>query len=192
MNPTRFDARPPGCLAALSGGMAWHLGRRDGVKPGLSGRRAARQLPEVWNNRHADAPGALPHKLHTRGDVGRRWSLHSCSMGKTILAAQPDEEVYNIVLERGLARCTERTTTMEPALRQMLAQIRENGYSVDWEENEPGVRCAAASVTETVRHALGALSTSGPSVRITEQNIAEHGVQVVETAHAIIESLRAM
>ena len=113
-------------------------------------------------------------------------------MGKTILAAQPDEEVCNIVLERGLARCTERTATMEPALRQMLAQIREKGYSVDWEENEPGVRCAAASVTETVRHALGALSISGPSVRITEQNIAEHGVQVVETALAIFESLRAM
>ena len=133
-----------------------------------------------------------PHQLHTRGDVGRRWPLHSCSMGKAILAALPDEEVHNIVLERGLARFTERTITTESVLRRTLAQIRKKGYSVDREENEPGVRCAAASVTDTVRHALGALSMSGPSVRITERNIADHGIQVVETVHAISESLRTV
>ena len=126
--------------------------------------------------------------FHTRGDVGRRWSLYSCSMGKAILAALPDEEAHNIILERGLARCTERTTTMEPALRQMLAQIRKKGYSTG-KRTSRGSDVPQPALQAPCDMRLGHLV---PSVRITEQNIAEYGVQAVETADAISESLRAM
>ena len=56
------------------------------------------------------------------------------------------------------------------------------------------VRYAAASVTDTVRPTLGTLSMSGLGVRRTEQNIAEHALQVVELAHthSMSELRRAM
>ena len=80
---------------------------------------------------------------------------------------------------------------MEPALWRVLAQIRKKGHSVDRKENEPGVRWPAVRARDTVRHALGALGIAGPSVRIADETISEHGIQVFETAHAISESLRA-
>ena len=96
-----------------------------------------------------------PHQLHTRGDASRRWFLNPCSMGKALLAALPDEEVHSIVLDRGLARSTERTATMEPAFRRLSAQIRKNDHSVDWEQNEPGAMCRGQRFGHRVTCALG-------------------------------------
>ena len=41
------------------------------------------------------------HQLHTRGDVGTRWPLHSTSLGKAMLSALPLDEI-------GRASCRER------------------------------------------------------------------------------------
>ena len=68
----------------------------------------------------------------------------------------------------------------------------QEGSFSDWEANEPGFAVPQPALRTPCDVRLGALSISEPSVRIAEQSIAEHGVQVLETAHAISESPRPM
>ncbi len=124
-------------------------------------------------------------QLHTRGDIGTRWPLHSTSLGKAILSALPPDEAEATIAERGLAPFTKRTTTSWPKLRAELNLIRERGYALDLEENEPGVHCVAAPFVDTLRGAIGAVSVSGPRVRLEDAALRELVKEVTAAARAI-------
>jgi DNA-binding IclR family transcriptional regulator len=130
-----------------------------------------------------------PLQLHTRGDVGRRWHLHSSSLGKAILSALPQNEVEEII-EAGLPRFTEATLTNPADLVKALRQIREKGYALDLEENEPGVRCVSASVTDPIRGLTAAVSMSGPTVRLGSETLLSHARHVIAAARQIQAALR--
>lgn len=125
------------------------------------------------------------HQLHTRGDIGTRWPLHSTSLGKAILSALPLAEAEALVARKGLAACTGRTTTSWRRLRTELGAIRERGYALDLEENEAGVRCVAAPLVDPLRGTVAAVSVSGPSVRLSEADLASLGKEAVGVARAI-------
>ena len=128
------------------------------------------------------------HQLHTRGDVGGRWPLHSTSLGKAILASMPPAEVRQLLGRRRLQPFTERTITTLPKLEAALGEIRDRGYALDWEENEPGVHCIAAAVTGAAGETVGAISISGPAVRISKQTVPVLAARVTEAARTISNS----
>ena len=125
------------------------------------------------------------HQLHTRGDIGTRWPLHSTSLGKAILSALPLEEAETLVGRKGLAAFTQHTTTSWPKLRADLGAIRERGYALDMEENEAGVRCVAAPFVDPLRGGVAAVSVSGPSVRLSDFDLASLGKEAMAAARAI-------
>lgn len=125
------------------------------------------------------------HQLHTRGDAGTRWPLHSTSLGKAILSALPIGEAEGLAAQRGLRRYTDRTVTDWSALRAELGLIRERGYAMDLEENEAGVRCVAAPFVDPLRGGVGAVSLSGPSVRIGDGDLDGFAKDVMAAARAI-------
>ena len=63
--------------------------------------------------------------------------------------------------------------TLTPSeLRKLRAEmeiVRRRGYATDQEENEPGVACIGAPILNEAGVSIGALSVSGPSVRIQKQ-----------------------
>lgn len=77
--------------------------------------------------------------------VGGRNPAHCTAVGKLLLSYRlPDRAaVADWVGERDLARRTDRTVTTVEALHEELELIRSRGYSVDDQENEPGVNCLA-------------------------------------------------
>lgn len=126
------------------------------------------------------------HQLHTRGDAGTRWPLHSSSLGKAILSALPEDEALEILTRKGMSRFTGSTLTTWEDMDRELKRIRSAGYAVDQEENEPGVCCAAAPVTDALHGIVAAISVSGPSVRIRSEIIEELAKQVMAAARAVI------
>ncbi|SFJ41179.1 transcriptional regulator, IclR family [Streptosporangium canum] len=81
--------------------------------------------------------------------VGGRNAAHCTGVGKALLAwTYPTDEAIRAWAERyGPLTARTRSTITNPAkLAAHLAQIRERGYALDLEENEPGVRCVAAPV----------------------------------------------
>ena len=66
---------------------------------------------------------------------------------------------------------TATTITSAESLRDELAKVRELGYAFDDEELDLGVRCIAAPIRDYTRRIVGAISISGPTMRVSNERI---------------------
>lgn len=135
--------------------------------------------------------------LHTKSSglqmisrLGSRIDLHCSSVGKILLAHMENHEAEAIISKTGLPGRTANTITDPARLMGHLASIRNNGYAIDDEENEEGIRCVAAPISNGSGTVEAAMSISGPTTRITLDRIeAELKVRVCETANQISAKL---
>ncbi|GAA5063254.1 DNA-binding IclR family transcriptional regulator [Thermocatellispora tengchongensis] len=100
--------------------------------------------------------------------VGGRNPAHCTGVGKVLLAhALPDEDAVRAwVGDRELERPTERSITTVEELHAELVRVREQGYAVDDQENEPGVNCVAvAAYLTSPTVPSGAISVSALAYR---------------------------
>jgi len=111
------------------------------------------------------------------------------SVGKAFLAFQPDALIRRICAEQGLVRHTEHTITDVETLFEALARIREQGYAIDDEENEIGVRCVGAPVRDASGQVFAAVSVSGPAQRMPHRRLTALAPIVIETARQISAAL---
>lgn len=108
------------------------------------------------------------HSMRMFTEVGRRVELHCTGVGKALLAELEDAQALDIVRRAGLPGYTDHTITDEAALRASLGHIRKQGYALDDQEQEYGVRCVAVPVTAAGLTTHMAVSVSGPVVRMTD------------------------
>ena len=60
----------------------------------------------------------------------------------------------------------------------LAKEAKKNGYALDDEENEEGVRCIAASLRDYHNEVKYAFSISGPTSRMTRERVEELSVDV--------------
>jgi IclR family acetate operon transcriptional repressor len=111
------------------------------------------------------------HSMRMFTEVGRRVLPHCTGVGKALLAQLPAATALAVVTRTGMPARTPRTFTSPAELMLELEKIRDQGYALDDEEQELGVRCVAVPVIGSP--AFAALSVSGPSGRMTPETIAE-------------------
>lgn len=99
--------------------------------------------------------------------------LHCTASGKVHLASMSAEEIDGLLPDESLKTYTPRTFATKAALRVELACVAQQGYAVDNEELEPGVRCVAGPVRDFSGRVVGALSLSGPAERFSDRRIDE-------------------
>jgi IclR family acetate operon transcriptional repressor len=104
--------------------------------------------------------------------VGARTALHSSAVGKVLLADLPEERVAQILRQRGLSKQTDKTIVDAAELAKHLAIVRRQGFAVDDEENEKGIRCVGAPIRDAAGTVVAALSVSGPTARVTRSRVA--------------------
>jgi IclR family KDG regulon transcriptional repressor len=92
--------------------------------------------------------------------IGRRVPLHSSAVGKALIAFRNTEEVELLLTNYQFVVQTASTIRDKEALLNELSQVREQGYAVDDQENEPGVRCAAAPIYDHSGQVSAAMSIS--------------------------------
>ncbi len=122
-----------------------------------------------------------PRTLRTPSTVGRRSPVHCTSIGKAILAYRPETEADEIIRTHGLRKFTERTITSPGAFKRELRRVREQGYAMDDEEFEYGLRCIGAPVRNHTGEVIGAVSVTGPAIRLTKERMPALIRCVVET-----------
>jgi len=105
--------------------------------------------------------------------VGSRNPAHCCAVGKVLLAGLPENDLDAIIGARALTRRTANTITDPALLKDHLRTVREQGYAVDDEENERGIRCLAAPIFDGKGRAVAAVSISGPAFRVTKKVVQE-------------------
>lgn len=99
-------------------------------------------------------------------ELGNRVPLHNTGCGKVLLAFQSESVINTIIAETGLPSYTAKTITDPEQLRAALTRIRREGYAVDNEEQEDGVRCISVPLYGMGDKVVAALSISGPASRL--------------------------
>lgn len=131
-----------------------------------------------------------PSGLRMASRVGSRTPAHSCAVGKVLLAHLSEEELDEFIKGAGLPKITENTISDPIRLKEHLKLVRSQGYVVDDEENEKGIRCVAAPIRNEIGRVVAATSISGPAIRITRKKIQESlNNEIIETALKISRKL---
>jgi IclR family transcriptional regulator, acetate operon repressor len=132
------------------------------------------------------APGRHAMRMFT--EVGRRVPLHSTGVGKAILSLHTDDEVRSLLRGNAMPAQTPRTITSVAAMLDDVEAIRARGYALDDEEMEIGVRCVAVPIRAG---SAMAISVSGPSTRMTDDQVDRSALELQRAAEKLRRSLRA-
>ncbi len=132
-----------------------------------------------------EAPGFI--KMDTW--VGRRMEVHTTSVGKALVSFLPEDEVEKIVKSRGMGKRTVHTITTWPRLVKEMEKVREQGYAIDDEENNLGVRCVAAPIFDGTGHVIASVGLTGTINRIDKANVPKYAEMVKEAARAVSHQL---
>ncbi len=128
------------------------------------------------------------HTIRMFSRVGRRIPLYCTAIGKVLLAHAHSEERSAILKSIRLVAHTPGTLTSRAALEAELEKIRRQGYAVDAEEHEEGIRCIGAPVFGYTGEAVAALSASWPSFRFPAAGVGP-AAEVVTAAAGRISSI---
>jgi IclR family acetate operon transcriptional repressor len=134
---------------------------------------------------------SAPRMVRMFTEPGNRVPLHSCATGKVLLAYQSEQTIDSIIRQTGLPRFTPHTITDEQELKEELPRIREQGYAVDSEEMEEGVRCLAVPVFGPDGRVLAAMSLSGPAGRLGQDRLEELIPHIKRLADGFSRSLNS-
>lgn len=121
--------------------------------------------------------------------IGTRFPAHCTGVGKVLLAALPDLHLKQIIKARGLRQFTPNTLTTFERLHAELDKVRLNGYAIDNEEAEVGLKCVAAPLFDSKGRVVAAISISGPRDRFQEDRIPVLVAAVKATAKKISADL---
>ena len=114
------------------------------------------------------------HTLRMYSHIGARLPMHCTALGKAILAFSGVERIREVLPELSKPR-TANTITSEQSLMEELERIRFQGFAIDGEENEPGIRCVGAPIIDYTGKAIAAMSISGPCDRMDWERCIQLG-----------------
>lgn len=122
--------------------------------------------------------------------IGDRIPAHCSSMGKVMLANLTKDELNSRLAEAELKPCTPRSIESVEALKEELAQVREQGYAVNDGELYSGLRAIAAPIFDSQSRVVASVNVSGSQDEISaEQLHSELSKRIVETAKAITHTM---
>jgi len=119
--------------------------------------------------------------LRVPSAIGRGYPAHATNLGKVLLADLPRGELRELVARHSLDAYTPNTITSLEELESELARIREQGYAVDNEEYDEGLRCVGAPIYDHSARVVAAIGIGGPVTRVTPERV-EHLAEVLKKA----------
>lgn len=121
--------------------------------------------------------------------LGQWEPMYRTAAGKAILAALPQEDARNILEGTRFERMTENTLLSVRDVMAELKVIQQKGYAVDREELEYGLICLGVALVDSSGKPVGAISISGPSSRMTKENIEKFSQYLMDYGCQISDKL---
>ncbi|MEP7730046.1 IclR family transcriptional regulator [Marinomonas primoryensis] len=132
-----------------------------------------------------------PKSLRLYSAVGKKGPVYCTGVGKAMLAFLPEDKQETVIAAQSFIRHTDHTLITPQALRVDLQQVQKTGVSLDLEEHEMGIKCAAAPIFNTRNEAIAAISVTAPAFRTSDQTYEEMKVHVKHAAYTISKRLGA-
>lgn len=121
--------------------------------------------------------------------VGMVHPMYCSGVGKAIMATLPEKELRQIWNESIIEKKTDKTIVDYEEMLRVLEEVKRNGYALDDEENEKGVRCIAACLKSYQNEVKYAFSISGPTSRMTRERVKELSVDVKKVQEELSREL---
>jgi IclR family KDG regulon transcriptional repressor len=113
--------------------------------------------------------------IMTTSRVGLRLPANCTALGKVLLAGLEPEARMQFIKDSsshsGYESRTPNTIVDSDKFSEHLSTVAIQGFGVDLEEYEVGLRCVAAPVFNEEGHVVAAISASGPSFRLSEDHL---------------------
>ena len=129
------------------------------------------------------------HVLRTFTRLGARVPLYATGVGKVYLSKMGADELDTYLDSVKLERYTGKTITDRNTMLKELRMIKKQGYAVDDQEKESGVRCVAAPIFDYNGSMAAAISISGAAQWITRERIKPLARMVMDCAERISTEL---
>ena len=124
-------------------------------------------------------PLSMVRMFTTPGSIA---PLHCSDVGKVFLADLPAARIDEVIRKTGLPARTPHTITGSEALYLELQRVRAEGYALDDEEREMGVRCISAGILNGAGKVIAALGVAGPTSRLSRKRVLEVSAAVLGMA----------
>jgi IclR family transcriptional regulator, KDG regulon repressor len=105
--------------------------------------------------------------------VGVGLPVYCSAVGKAQIAYESVDEIERILSEHTLQRYTKNTIAARDELLKHLEGVRQQGYALDDEEFDEGIRCVGVPVRDYTRRVVAGLSISGPANRFSDDRLRE-------------------
>jgi IclR family KDG regulon transcriptional repressor len=109
------------------------------------------------------------HSIRISTRVGTRLPLYCTAIGKSILAYMDRPKAEALISKLDMKPITLMTITDKNELLSAMDTILHEGVAYDFEEFEQGVICIAAPLYYRKGEPIGAISVSGPAMRMDEE-----------------------
>lgn len=113
-------------------------------------------------------------------NTGSRLPAYCTSNGRNLLAHLPPEALDAYFARVDLKAMTERTVVSEARLREILAEVRRNGYALVEEELEVGLRSIAVPVRGASGKVVAALNVGAQAGRVSSRQMREDFLPVLQ------------
>lgn len=117
--------------------------------------------------------------------IGKSIPLYCSGVGKALLAEMSPDDVKKIWNNSSIHKFTTHTITNFSAFCDCLDKVKLNGYALDDEENELGVRCIATCIKDHTGRPKYAFSISAPASRMDDNSIEKLADKVLNTRKQI-------
>jgi len=104
--------------------------------------------------------------IATNARLGGRKPIYCTGLGKAFLTFMPGSQREKLIENIKFIPMTPRTITNKEELYQQIQEFQQQGYAIDNEEIEVGLWCAAAPVFNNNGEVEAAISVSGPTERM--------------------------
>ncbi|GIJ34516.1 IclR family transcriptional regulator [Verrucosispora sp. WMMD703] len=121
--------------------------------------------------------------------LGRRIPLWCSAAGKALLIDQDDAQLRATLATAPFTALTGNTITDLDTFVSRMATVRQQGWALNDQESEEGLRVVAAPVRDRHGRVTGAISVSGPIFRLDEPRVAELAAAACRTADELSRQL---
>jgi IclR family acetate operon transcriptional repressor len=134
-----------------------------------------------------DAPGIL----RIASALGQRELPHCSALGKSLLALLPPARVVKLLAQTGMPRRTEYTLLTPGELMTDLMLVAQRGYAFDNEEDNIGVVCIGAAITNREGEGVAAISVTTLKSGLDDDDLHELGRTLRRYADRVSRKLGA-
>lgn len=121
------------------------------------------------------------HAVRVLPRIGNVGPAYATATGKAQLAYKSNEEIERLFKE-GLTKVTDNTIDNVDELEEELEKVKKQGFAVDDEEYELGVRCVGAPIFDFMNNVIAGISVSAPLERLGDERIEKEVIPVIVDA----------